>query len=287
MNEQIHILLPVHNRRAVTERFVDALLTQSYTNYHLLLIDDGSTDDTDQMVRTKIKNTTVLRGSGNWWWAGSLQQGINWLEKNAIKDQEIILFANDDITFDKDFLKEAVRILNGLKNSLLLPYLRDEKTGMPQESGVEADLRNLTFTPAASQDKINCLPTRGLFMRMADLRRIGGFYPRLLPHYLSDYEFTIRAHRYGLHLCTTTDLVISLDRTQTGHRNFDDTKFITFLKQYFSKKSASNPIYFSSFVLLSNSFSEMPKNYFKIWRNSAALIISKIRLSLSTQKDDV
>lgn len=285
MSEKIYILLPVHNRRAVTEHFVDCLAAQKYSNYHLLLIDDGSTDNTDQMVQAKIENTTVLKGKGNWWWAGSLQQGINWLESNNAKDHEIILFANDDITFDTDFLSAAVFTLDGMKNSLLLPYLRDNETGVPQESGIEANLRDLTFRPATSKDKINCLPTRGLFMRMEVLRRIGGFYPRLLPHYLSDYEFTIRAHKNGLHLCTSADIAISLDRSQTGYHSFDDTKFLNFIKKYFSKKSVSNPVYHTSFIILTNTLSEMPRNFFKIWRNAGALVFSKLRYSLRVRKN--
>ena len=287
MKDKIYILLPVHNRRAVTERFVDCLAEQTYTNYQLILIDDGSTDSTDEMVRGKIRNVTVLKGKGDWWWAGSLQQGINCLEQRAIADREIVLFANDDITFEKTFLQQAVSILDGLTESLLLPHLRDERTGRPEESGVEADLRRLTFRPAESPGKINCLSTRGLFVRMADLRRIGGFRPRLLPHYWSDYEFTIRAHRKGLRLCTSADIAISLDRSQTGYRSFEKSGFVAFLKKYFSKKSVLNPVYHTVFVLLVNPVSVMPANIFWIWRNAAMLVLAKFRHALQILKGEV
>ncbi len=283
--QKVYILLPVHNRSAVTERFIDCLAAQTYSNYHLILIDDGSTDNTDQMAQAKIKNITVLKGRGNWWWAGSLQQGINWLEQHGVEDRDIVVFANDDITFDAGFLQKAVSILDNLDAALLLPHLRDEKTGLPQESGVEADLQKLTFNPASSPDKINCLPTRGLFMRMADLRRIGGFYPRLLPHYWSDYEFTIRAHRKGFKLCTSPDLAISLDRGQSGYRSFEDAGFVVFLQRYFSKRSVLNPVYHTSFVLLASPLSYMPLNVFKIWRNAIVYLVHKLKRSLKKQME--
>lgn len=284
MMQKIYILLPAHNRCAVTERFVDCLAAQSYTNYHLILIDDGSTDNTDQMAQAKLKDITVLKGWGNWWWAGSLQQGINWLKQHTVKDRDIVLFANDDITFETDFLQKAVSILDNLDAVLLLPYLRDEKTGIPQETGVEADLQALTFKTPTSADKINCLPTRGLFMRMADLRTIGGFRPWLLPHYWSDYEFTIRAHRKGIKLCTSADIAIRLEREQTGYRDFEKAGFVEFLQKYFSKKSVFNPVYHTSFILLTSPLFNIPLNISKVWRNFFVQVVRKFKYSLRIQK---
>lgn len=280
MMQKVYILLPVHNRSAVTERFIDCLAAQTYSNYHLILIDDGSTDNTDQMAQAKIKNITVLKGQGDWWWAGSLQQGINWLEQRRVEDREIVVFANDDITFDADFLQKAVSIFDSLDAALLLPHLRDEKTGLLQESGVVADLLKLTFIPAASPDKINCLPTRGLFMRMSDLRKIGKFHPRLLPHYLSDYEFTIRAHRKGLRLVTSADIAIQLDREHTGYRSLENLDFIDFIKRYFSKKYVSNPIYWSTFILFTVPKSHIPGHLFRLWVSTVKMLFFRCASSL-------
>jgi len=287
MIQKVYVLLPVHNRIAVTKHFIDCIASQTYPNYHLVLIDDGSTDGTDQMVLSMIKNLTVLKGKGDWWWAGSLQQGINWLEQNGAEGRDIVMFANDDTAFQTDFLQKAVSLLGGLESALLLPYLRDEKTGIPQESGVEADLQKMSFKPASSPDKINCLPTRDIFMRMADLRKIGGFYPWLLPHYWSDYEFTIRAYKKGLRLCTSADIVISLDREQTGHRYscFEKSGFMDFLNKCFSKRAVSNPVYQTSFIFLTNPLAFIPLNVFKVWRNFLTYTVNKLKHSLKLRME--
>lgn len=281
--QKIHILMPAHNRREVTAKFIDCLAAQSYSNYHLILIDDGSTDGTAEMVQAKIENLTVLKGKGDWWWAGSLQQGIECLEKRGAEDRDIVMFANDDITFDADFLQKAAGILDRLDAALLLPYLRDENTGLPIESGVEADLQQLTFKEATSPDKINCLPTRGLFMRMADLRKVGGFHPWLLPHYLSDYEFTIRAHKKGLKLITSADIAIQLNRGQTGFRSLEHHGFIDFIKRFFSKKYVSNPIYWSTFILLTVPKSHIPGQLFRLWVSTAKMLFFRSASSLRKQ----
>jgi len=70
---EMYILLPVHNRRKLTQAFLECLSLQSFIDYHLVVIDDGSRDGTDDMVRQLMPNATILTGNGDLWWAGSLQ----------------------------------------------------------------------------------------------------------------------------------------------------------------------------------------------------------------------
>ena len=283
MNEKVFILLPVHNRRAITEKFVDCLAAQTYLNYHLILIDDGSTDGTSEMVRSRIGNLTVLTGKGDWWWAGSLQQGVDWLKRNAA-DDDIVVFINDDVTFAPDFLLNGVRLLDQ-HGGMVLPQVLNEETGNIEETGVAADLKKLTFRTAESPERINCLPTRGLFMRMSVLRKVGGFFPKLLPHYLSDYEFTIRAHRLGVALTTSPKLTIGFDKGATGYRNLEGESFTDFLKKYFSIKSALNPIYWSTFVLLASPKIYIPWLLIRVWVRSVREIVRQSLRLLSGKGD--
>lgn len=286
MTPTVYILLPVHNRCAITEKFIDCLVAQTYANYYLILIDDGSTDDTEQMVRDSIKNLTVIKGSGDWWWAGSLQQGIDWLKRNEVEDKDIVVFMNDDVTFRPDFLQIAMSLLEQ-QNGMLLPQVLNEKTGRIEEAGVEADLKKLTFITATAPEKINCLPTRGLFMRMSDLYKVGNFYPRLLPHYLSDYEFTIRANRMGVRLMTSPKLLISFDEETSGFRDFEGLSVSEFMRKYFSIKSAANPVYWSSFVLLTSPKLYMPWNILRVWKGAAKVILGQLMSAIAIRRKHV
>lgn len=272
---KVYILLPVHNRRAITEKFINCLAMQSYKNFHLILIDDGSSDSTDEMVKAKIPNLTVLRGKGNWWWAGSLQQGVNWLKRNGIDSQDFVAFMNDDVIFDSNFLQTAVLLLDE-QDGMLLPQVLNQISGQVEESGISADLKTLSFIKALAPEKINCLPTRGLFMRMSELRMVGDFYPKLLPHYLSDYEFTIRASKKGVNLITSPQLLISFDEEATGFRNFDRLSLSEFLRRYYSIKSAANPVYWTTFILLTCPISLMPWHILKVWLRAAKALLGQI-----------
>lgn len=262
---ELYILLPVHNRRETTRRFLACLKAQTYRNYHLLLIDDGSTDGTAEMARELIPTLTVLSGRGDWWWAGSLQQGIEWLRRRSASAEDLVLMINDDVTFAPQFLERAVALLQTMPRTLLLAQAVSAQTGLPLVSGVEADLKHWRFQPSQSAEKINCLTTNGLFLRWGDLQQIGGFHPRLLPHYNADYEFTLRAHQKDFHLHVSPELRLVWDEKTTGFHRFDRMPFITFLRQYFSKKSLGNPLYHSAFVLLVSPRPWIPVHLARIW----------------------
>jgi GT2 family glycosyltransferase len=283
MAEEIHILLPVHNRREITRRFIQCLKQQTYRNYHLILIDDGSTDGTDEMVRTEIKTATILKGHGNWWWAGSLQQGYLWLKTHTSRDN-IVLIINDDTEFGPDFIEKGVTLLKVKEQTLLLAQCFNRSTNALIDSGVHVDWRKFTFELAASPEQINCLSTRGLFLRVSDFFRIGGFYPRLLPHYLSDYEFTIRARRKGLRLCTDLGLKLWLDDAATGYRQVTYTNLNDFLKSYYSIKSALNPFQWSVFIALACPWQWKLISWLRIWKGTSVEFVKFVVNRLHPRK---
>lgn len=258
----IYILLPVHNRKEITRGFVDCLGTQAYRDFHLVLIDDGSSDGTAEMVRERITDVTVLRGKGNWWWGGSLQRGLNWLEKHSPEPTDIILMINDDVFIKPDFLSSGVDFLLQFPNSLLQANFFDEKTGGVVEMGRSADFKKFEFPITADQQSIKCLSTRGLFMRWDVCKKIGGFRPFLLPHYGSDSEYTIRAGRKGFALRTSPTVYLIPDLSATGIMDGENGISPIAL---FSKRCTLNPIYWTNFALLVTPLRWIPANVFKVW----------------------
>ena len=270
---KIYILLPVHNRKEITRSFVECLKVQSFSDYQLVLIDDGSTDGTAEMVLEYIPSATVLLGAGDWWWAGSLQRGLDWLKVQQVSDDALVLFINDDVSFALNYLECAIRVMADKKGVLMLSRHKSTGNGEISESGVLADLRRLAFNIAVSANQINCLSTRGLFIHWGDVRAIGDFHPKLLPHYLSDYEYTIRAHQKGFKCETSAYLLIEPNDETTGYHVICDKLFGDFLKKYFSIKSAGNPVYWSVFVLLTVNPIYMIQNLARIWVGAGKTIL--------------
>jgi predicted SAM-dependent methyltransferase len=274
MKECLYILLPVHNRCEITKIFIDCLDVQTYRNFHLVLIDDGSTDGTEQMVREKIDNLTVLKGNGRWWWAGSLQQGYEWLQDRKINDFDTVLIINDDVVIGNNFLEKGRSLINTNKQSILLAQFRFSADSQPIETGVDADLKHLSFANASSPEKINCLSTRGIFLKWSDFLIIGGFHPRLLPHYWSDFEFTIRANRKGYKCLTSPELSLMPKLGETGRAVLDYSSFSRLLSSLFSVKTIENPIYKISFILLTCPAKWLPRNFLKIIYETGDILLN-------------
>ena len=265
----IYVLLPVHDRRAITEQFVRCLLEQTDQGFHLVLVDDGSTDGTAESISAMLPTTTVLTGDGSWWWAGSLQHAYRWLAERDLDPHDLVLIANDDTRFDPEFLAGGRAALAGRPRAMLLAQLYDHDTGEFIELGVHVNWRRLNFVGVTEPERVNCFSTRGLFMTARDFLALGGFHPRLLPHYMSDYEFTIRANRRGFALVSDPDVRLWLDRTTTGIRKVPKTSVGEYLRSTLSKRSVHNPIWWSTFLLLASPRRFLPRNLFRVWKRFA------------------
>ncbi len=270
-----YILLPVHNRREITQKFIECLKSQTYQNYKLILIDDGSSDGTAAMVASQISDLTIITGTGNWWWAGGLQQGINWLKTNSTNAEDVILMINDDVFVKPDFLAIAIALLQKTPKTLLQAQGYSLQTGECLDIGVHVDVNSFSFNRPNSPADINCLSTRGLFLRWQDLQQVGNFYPRLLPHYLSDYEFTMRSHRKGLTLSTHPDLKLWINEETTGFHPNGKWHFTSLFKRYFSRRSSANKIDWTMFVLLTCPKDKILINLAQVWINGLVKLLTK------------
>lgn len=272
MNETVYILLPVHNRCEVTKRFIECLKVQTYNKYHLVLIDDGSSDGTAEMVQAHISELTIIRGNGKWWWAGSLQQGYLWLQKQKILKNSVILIINDDTVFEPDFIEKAILILMDQKKMLLLAQYYSLQDGRLIDYGLHLDWQSFSCRQVENQSLVNCMSTRGLFLRCSDFMEIGGFFPKLLPHYYSDYEFTIRAHRKGFRLRSDATVKLWGDESTTGTHFVEPESTLLTLKKMFSIKTIPNPAVMSVYILLACPYRWILINLLRIWHNSLSVL---------------
>ncbi len=241
----IYVITSVHNRRKITADFIDLLLAQSCKDIRPVIVDDGSADGTAAMIKEKMPVAEIITGNGNLWWGGALNEAYKWMRKHAEPDA-FVMIANDDSAFAADYIESAIKILSERPHTLLTGCGISRQSGKQVDGAVEYDFKELKDT-CDGREYGNCASTRSLFMRVEDLLRIGGFHPVLLPHYASDYEWTIRAcRRYGYKVYCDPTLRYFVDEETTGFNIYDDMT----RKKVFSKRSVSNPFYRFSFIFL-------------------------------------
>jgi len=92
--EPVYILIPAHNRKQITLKCLATLGQADYLErYHVVVVDDGSTDGTAEAIHTLYADATVLKGDGNLWWTGAIKKGMEYaFEQGA----EFFIWLNDD-----------------------------------------------------------------------------------------------------------------------------------------------------------------------------------------------
>lgn len=94
----ISVIIPTYNEASVILDCVDSLSKQTSTDFEVVIVDDGSTDDTPQ----KLAGYNVIH---------SKHLGAGAARNLGAKNSkgEILVFVDADMIFDKDFLKNLVK----------------------------------------------------------------------------------------------------------------------------------------------------------------------------------
>jgi GT2 family glycosyltransferase len=275
----LYVIVPVHNRAHVTARFLDALAAQSFDDFKLVLVDDGCTDNTVSIAERKLppERLIVLKGNGELWWAGALQVAYEYLLRLQFAPKDAILIVNDDVTFGPDFLRTGLAVLRDHPDSCIQALGVDGASGSI-DRGAIADVVRLRFRAAEVGEPANCLSTRGLLMNAQTFIGSGGFRPRWLPHYLSDYEFTLRLRRLGSPLLVDERFAVRVDLELTGLGQPAARGARRLWIDAFSNRAKFNPKHWTAFVLLACPAWVVPVHVARIWLGFAR---SLVRATLS------
>ena len=98
-----HVVIPVFNRIQLTTRCLESLLAQTDKGMDIIVIDDGSTDGTSEVIPERFPEVQIIAGDGTLWWSGAVNLGIQQALLSAAPE-DYILLVNNDTYFDPIFL---------------------------------------------------------------------------------------------------------------------------------------------------------------------------------------
>jgi len=133
----VSISLITYNAERYLPFCLQSLLQQSFTDWQLLIIDNGSTDRTIPYLRENYPQFKVVTHQDNVGFAKAHNQAIDWTKS------KYVFCLNQDIILDKDYLRRAVK------------FLEENK----QVGAVTGKLYKWNFT---TNEKTNILDSTGL-----------------------------------------------------------------------------------------------------------------------------
>ena len=101
---KISVIIPTFNRLDLLKRAIDSVLNQSIKPYDIIVVDDGSTDGTSEMIQHKYKSINLIQQKNS---------GVSAARNNGIKNAQgdwIALLDSDD-EWKKNKLEEQVNQL--------------------------------------------------------------------------------------------------------------------------------------------------------------------------------
>ncbi len=222
------VVIPVHQRRDLTLRCLEALMAQTVAPRAIVVVDDGSTDGTAEVVAGRWPAVTILRGDGSMWWTGAVNAGVQWVLENDT-DCAFVLLLNNDVTVDSDYVARLQALGHAHWPALLGSVAVGEAPPhVVRDGGVRINWRTAKSTRpnegvslgacGVAGDgvvPVSVLSGRGVLIPLAAFRACGLFAPEM-PQYGADYEFSVRASNRGFRLLVSYSTPVFMPADESG-----------------------------------------------------------------------
>lgn len=109
----ISIVIPLYNKEKSIAKTLESVLAQSYTDYEVIVVDDGSTDNSANVVKDIIAHIDCRCIDDRWTLLTQANAGVSAARNAGIlaANGEYVAFLDGDDLWDKDFLKEMAQLI--------------------------------------------------------------------------------------------------------------------------------------------------------------------------------
>jgi GT2 family glycosyltransferase len=107
-NPYVIVLILSYNGKELLDDSVSSYLTNTYSNFEVVVIDNGSTDGTKEYIEQNYKDAKIVRLDKNRAYSGGFNFGLDYAfnQKNA----DYVLVTNNDVKADKEVISSTVEV---------------------------------------------------------------------------------------------------------------------------------------------------------------------------------
>ncbi|HKH59293.1 MAG TPA: glycosyltransferase family 2 protein [Flavitalea sp.] len=110
MDPLVSIVILNWNGRKYLEQFLPSVLSSTYSNYKVVVIDNASTDDSVSFLESNYSQIKIISLPGNFGFAKGYNEGL----KQVQGDYYILL--NSDVEVERDWIEPAIALMQSNKN---------------------------------------------------------------------------------------------------------------------------------------------------------------------------
>jgi GT2 family glycosyltransferase len=216
---------------------------QTNTDFRVIVIDDASTDGTNEMISDEFPNVILLQGYGNLWWTGAINKGIIYT-LSVCEPNDYILVLNDDLVVPKDYIANLFQLTSEFPDSIIgsvIVDINDHETIL--NGGINVNPWNAKRWILNSGRKISSIPKgyftgvtiltgRGVLFPAKVFREIGLYNKKHYQQY-GDTEFPKRAEKAGYRLIVSYNAIVFSYPLRTMSFSERDTYRLRDFKNYF------------------------------------------------------
>lgn len=187
----VSVIVATFNRADLINETLDSILNQTYENIELIIVDDGSTDNTKEVIVRYLDNRIKYIKTDNW---GGPAKPRNIGIKKA--KGEYIAFCDDDDLWLPQKLKKQIKILDN--SSYGMVFTMQKQFGATSIFSNYYGIGPLPFRVRTTSDALlnkNCIPLSSVVIKKEILNRIGFFNEKKSYIAIEDNDLWIRASK--------------------------------------------------------------------------------------------
>lgn len=243
MAAKIHVIVPVFNRKLQTERFLRCLRAQTFRNFKIVIVDDGSMDGTGEMVTGKFPEAKLLRADGNLWWTGAINLGIRHTLTQA-SAVDAILVINDDVEIYPNYLDTLYRLWQSMPRTLIGSVLVDiDSPELIYDGGTIVNWWTAKFTVLNRGERVDrfrkehyveasFLTGRGTLIPIPVFQELGLYDDKHFQQ-CGDTELPVRAKHSGYRLIVSYGAIVKTAVAASNDVNLSNELFLKDIAPYF------------------------------------------------------
>ncbi len=208
MRETVTVILTCYNRSRMTLNCIRSIAGESDCSCFFIVVDDGSTDDTQERLKELKQGgteLTVLKGNGGLFYSGGMRKGIEEAKKKS--GTAYYLIVNDDVVFLSGVIDAMIReegrfFVETGKHEVLIGCTCSDQ-GELTYGGIRYTGKGIKYQICSPKEReqcdtfnANCVLIPGeIFFQTENIDPV-------YIHSLGDFDYGLSMSKKGIRLCT-------------------------------------------------------------------------------------